>query len=180
MKDTKNNKNENLEENEELVEGMISEDKDLQLDQDELLQAKDAEIEDITNQLLRLQADFVNFRKRVEKEKESTIAYAVESLICDLLPTIDNFQRAIDSESDKEGGFYLGVEMIYKELLKKLSDNHIKEIDALGKDFDPNFHHAVIMEESDEYEEGKVIEILQTGYTLKDKVIRPSMVKVAK
>lgn len=180
MKDTKNNKNENLEENEELVEGTISEDKDLQLDQDELLQAKDAEIEDITNQLLRLQADFVNFRKRVEKEKESTIAYAVESLICDLLPTIDNFQRAIDSESDKEGGFYLGVEMIYKELLKKLSDNHIKEIDALGKDFDPNFHHAVIMEESDEYEEGKVIEILQTGYTLKDKVIRPSMVKVAK
>lgn len=147
---------------------------------EEMLQAKERDIEELNNQLLRLQADFVNFRKRVDKEKESTIAYALESFICTLLPVIDNFQRALVSEEDHENNFYKGVEMIYDQLIKVLNENGVDEIISLGQDFDPNFHHAVFMEENSEYEQGKVTEVLQKGYVLKDRVIRPSMVKVAK
>lgn len=138
------------------------------------------EFEELNNKLLRLQADFVNFKKRAEKEKENTIHYALESFGCSLLPIIDNFQRAMESEVDKNDNFYKGVEMIYEQLIKALNDNGIEEVKALGEEFDPNFHHAVFMEESDEYEAGKVTEVLQTGYMLKDRIIRPAMVKVAK
>lgn len=147
---------------------------------EDILKEKDREIEDLNNQLLRLQADFVNFRKRSEKEKESTIIYALESFLLSLLPIIDNFQRAIESAENKEDGFYKGVEMIYQQLLKVLNDNDVEEIVSLGEDFDPNLHHAVFMEDNDDYESGKIIEVLQKGYKLKERVIRPSMVKVAK
>lgn len=148
----------------------------------EALELKDREIEELNSRLLRLQADFVNFRKRVEKEKESTITYALECIITDILPIIDNFQRAIESEKSRaeEDSFYLGIEMIYQQLLKLLKDNGVDEIKSLNEDFDPNFHHAVFMEESKEYDSGKITEVLQKGYILKDKVIRPTMVKVAK
>lgn len=146
----------------------------------EVLELKDKEIEELNGKLLRLQADFVNFRKRAEKEKESTIIYALECFVTDLLPVIDNFQRAIESESSKEDSFYQGIEMIYQQLFKVLKDNGVDEIKALGEDFDPNFHHAVFLEESKEYDSGKITEVLQNGYILKDKIIRPTMVKVAK
>lgn len=147
---------------------------------EETLQIKEKEIEDLNNQLLRLQADFVNFRKRAEKEKESTISYALESFITSLLPVIDNFQRAMESEEDNTNNFFKGVEMIYDQLLKVLNENGVEEIKSLGEDFDPNYHHAVFAEESDEYQSGKIIEVLQKGYMLKDRILRPSMVKVAK
>lgn len=168
-------KEEELKEDEDLIEEDISEQS-----VDELIKAKDKEIGELKDQFLRLQADFMNFRRRADKEKENAMAYGAEYLVCDILPSIDNFQRALNSESDKENGFYQGVEMIYKELIKKLQDNGVEEIEALGEEFDPNIHNAVFMEESDEYEEGKVTEVIQTGYKLKDKVIRPTMVKVAK
>ena len=165
---------------EELVEddGLIEENEELEVE--DTLTQKDKEINELKDQLLRLQADFMNFRRRADKEKESAISYGLECFACDILPSIDNFQRALDSEEEKENSFYKGVQMIYEELVKKLSNNGIEEIKALGEDFDPNFHNAVFMEESDEYEEGKVTEVLQTGYILKDKVIRPTMVKVSK
>ncbi|NLV89297.1 MAG: nucleotide exchange factor GrpE [Tissierellia bacterium] len=141
---------------------------------------KDNEIQELNNRLLRLQADFINYRKRAEKEKLSSINFAIEPFVSSLLPIIDNFERALDAEANKEDNFYKGVEMIYGQLIKALKDNGVEEIDALGKDFDPNFHHAVFMEENDEYESGKIVEVLQKGYIFKDKVIRPSMVKVAK
>lgn len=141
---------------------------------------KDKEIQELNNRLLRLQADFINYRKRAEKEKESSINYAIEPFVSSLLPIIDNFERALGSETDKEDNFYKGVEMIYDQLIKALKDNGVEEIVALDEDFDPNFHHAVFMEENEEYESGKITEVLQKGYKLKDKVIRPSMVKVAK
>lgn len=147
---------------------------------EEILKTKDKDIEELNNQLLRLQADFVNFRKRTEKEKESTVIYALESFICNLLPVIDNFQRAIESEEEHENSFFKGVEMIYQQLIKVFEDNGVKEIKSQGEEFDPNLHHAVFAEESSEFDSGKVIEVLQKGYMLKDKVIRPSMVKVAK
>ena len=131
-------------------------------------------------QLIRLQADFMNFRKRVEKEKKDTISYALEEFICTLLPVIDNFEKAMDIEDNMEDPFYKGVEIIYKQLENVLESNNVKKIDALGKEFDPNVHHAVFMEDSEEYDSGKVIEVIQTGYMLQDKVIRPAMVKVAK
>ncbi|WP_333657043.1 nucleotide exchange factor GrpE [Tissierella praeacuta] len=176
------NNNEGNKDNKDLMEEDIQE-KEMESKSESLednLESKDREIEELNNKLLRLQADFVNFKKRTEKEKESTISYALESFVCSLLPIIDNFQRAMESEDNKESGFYQGIEMIYQQLMKVLNENNIEEIKSLGENFDPNFHHAVFMEESDEYEEGKITEVLQKGYMLKDKVIRPSMVKVAK
>ena len=168
--------NENPKEDEELTEEVISDNSNEDLEETE----ESKQVEELNNKLLRLQADFINFRKRAEKDKESTIAYALESFVCDLLPIIDNFQRAMESEEDKESGFYKGIEMIYLQLIKTLNDNGIEEIKSLGEDFNPNFHHAILMEENTEYDEGKISEVLQTGYILKDKVIRPSMVKVVK
>lgn len=144
------------------------------------LESKTKEIEELNNRFLRLQADFVNFKTRVEKEKESIYSYASEDILNSMLPILDNFERALSSSTDTEDGFYEGMEMIYNQLIKVLSENGLEEIEALHEKFDPNYHHAVFQEESDEYEEGTIIEVFQKGYKLKDKVIRPSMVKVAK
>lgn len=176
MKDIENK---NLSE-EEVIEDDVLNEENEELELDDTLTLKDKEISELKDQLLRLQADFMNFRRRADKEKESAISYGLECFACDILPSIDNFQRALDSEEEKDNGFYQGVKMIHEELVKKLKDNGIEEMKSLGEDFDPNFHNAVFMEESDEYEPGKVTEVIQTGYILKDKVIRPTMVKVAK
>lgn len=144
------------------------------------LERKVKEIEEINERYLRLQADFVNYKKRIEKEKESIYSYASEEIINSLLPIVDNFERALSSSTNKEDSFYKGMDMIYKQLLEVLENNGLEEIEALHCEFDPNYHHAVFQEESEEYEEGIVLEVLQKGYKLNDKVIRPSMVKVAK
>ena len=143
------------------------------------LKEKDEKIEELGNRFLRLQADFMNYKNRIEKDKESTIAYATEDIMNQLLPILDNFERALDSV-EEEDGFYQGVKMIYEQIIKVLTDNGLKEIQCVGECFDPNLHHAVFMEESEDSEEGTVLEVFQKGYTLNDKVIRPSMVKVAK
>ena len=137
------------------------------------------EVDENLNRLLRLQADFTNYKKRTEKEKEALVSYGVEKLAGDLFPILDNFERALESQEDKEDSFYKGVDMIYNQLLALLEKNSIKEIDALHEKFDPNFHYAVVMEESEEHEEGTIINVLQKGYIQNDKVIRPAMVMVA-
>ena len=126
---------------------------------------------------LRLMADFQNYKKRVEKEKKDLYSYANEKLATDLLEVVDNFERALSHE-DSGDGFKEGMEMIFKQLNGVLEKHGLAEIPALGEDFDPNFHNAVMTEETDEYESGKVSGVLQKGYTLNGKVIRPSMVKV--
>jgi len=146
----------------------------------EKLEDKSKEIENLNETYLRLQADFVNYKKRVEKEKESIYSYASESIMNSLLPIVDNFERALVSSTNKEDGFYEGMNMIYEQLLKLLKENGIEEIEALYCKFDPSYHHAVFQEETDEHEEGTVIEVFQRGYKLNDKIIRPTMVKVAK
>lgn len=166
-------------EDEENYSISVEEDKDNGKD-DEKDDKKDKELEETKTRLLRLQADFVNFKKRTEREKTATINYALEGFVCALLPILDNFKIAMESEPNKDNGFYDGINLIYKQLMDTLRNNDVVEMEALGEEFDPNFHHAVFMEESDEYEAGKVIEVLQTGYLLKEKVIRPAMVKVAK
>ena len=128
----------------------------------------------------RLSADFQNFRRRVEKEKSDIYAYANEKIALDIIDVMDNFERALQhSEECADKQFVEGIGKIYKQLKSVLDKNNIVEIKAEGEDFDPNFHNAVTSEENSDFESGKVIQALQKGYTLNDKVIRPSMVRVA-
>ncbi|MGN1144115.1 MAG: nucleotide exchange factor GrpE, partial [Anaerovoracaceae bacterium] len=122
--------------------------------------------------------DFQNFKRRTEKEKSDIYAFANEKIISELLNVIDNFERALLHGAAGDS-FAEGMNMIFKQLQGVLEKAGVKEIEALGLDFDPNFHNAVMTEDSTEYESGKVTEVLQKGYTLNSKVIRPSMVKVA-
>lgn len=141
-------------------------------------QQTDPEEEALNIKYLRLMADFQNFKRRAEKEKSDIYAFANEKIISELLNVIDNFERALDA-GDASDSFYQGMEMILKQLLGVLEKAGASEIKALGEDFDPNFHNAVMMEDSSEYDSGKVTEVLQKGYILNNRVIRPSMVKVA-
>lgn len=166
----KEDKAEEVEEKEEAAEEDVKEDA-------EKAEAN-KQLEDLNNKLLRLQADFINYKNRVEREKENIYSYALEDIMSQLLPVLDNFERALNN-MEEANSYYEGVKMIYDQMVDVLSKNGLKEIDCLNKPFDPNFHHAVMSEESDK-EEGTILEVLQKGYMLKDKVIRPSMVKVAK
>ncbi len=134
--------------------------------------------EDGDTRYLRLMADFQNYKKRVEKEKTDLYSYANEKLISEMLEVIDNFERALQQEGGGDG-FKEGMEMIFKQFSGVLEKAGLAEIPALGEEFDPNFHNAVMKEETEEYESGKVSGVMQKGYTLNGKVIRPSMVKVA-
>jgi len=134
--------------------------------------------EDEETKYLRLMADFQNYKKRAEKEKSNVYAYANEKLATELLTVLDNFERALEHEGE-DAGFQTGMELIIKQFFEVLEKSGLAEIHALGEDFDPNFHHAVMNEETGEYESGKVCGVMQKGYTLNGKVIRPAMVKVA-
>ena len=161
---------ENLEEDEEVEESEI----------DETTCQNDTEIEELTLKLTRMQADYNNLKRRSEIEKKGSIDFGIESLACQILPALDNFDRAMEAESDKESSFYQGINMIYLQLIEILNNAGVEEIDALNSAFDPNLHNAIMVEESEEHEEGIVIGVLQKGYQFKDKVIRPSMVMVSK
>ncbi|MBQ1483806.1 MAG: nucleotide exchange factor GrpE [Eubacterium sp.] len=139
----------------------------------------DAGADAMTAKYMRLMADFQNFKKRTAKEKQDIYAYGNEKLIISMLEVLDNFDRAIDQGST-DTKFAQGMDMIYEQFMGVLKKAGLAEIEALGADFDPNFHSAVMMEDTDEYESGKVSGVVAKGYTLNDKVIRPSMVKVAK
>lgn len=138
----------------------------------------DPEEEALNLKYMRLMADFQNFKRRTEKEKGDIYAFANEKLIGELLNVIDNFERAL-AAGNSEDSFVQGMEMILKQLLGVLEKAGASEIKALGEDFDPNYHNAIMMEDTAEYESGKVSGVLQKGYILNNKVIRPSMVKVA-
>jgi len=146
----------------------------------ESLDAVSAEKEEINQRYIRLQADFDNFRKRTRKEQQEFLQYACQSLIEKLLPILDNFERALESPDRESQAFKTGVEMIYKQLVGVLEQEGLSVIEAAAQPFDPQHHEAVMQEESDEYPDSTVIEVLQKGYKLKNKVIRPAMVKVAK
>ena len=133
--------------------------------------------EDESKRYMRLMADFQNFKKRAAKEKTDLYQYANEKIVTDLLAVLDNFERALEQEV-ADSGFKEGMELIFKQMFDVLEKSGLAEIAALGEDFDPNFHNAVMTEASDEYESGKVSGVLQKGYTLNGKVIRPTMVKV--
>lgn len=147
-------------------------------EKDEKIEEMDAEINDLLDRLQRLKADFVNYRKRSKREKAEMTTQGKIDLCASLLPVLDNFERALKSEED-ESDFYKGVEMIYNQLLKTFADEGIEEILAEGDEFNPEYHEAIMRVEDDEYEEGTVVEVVQKGFILDDRVIRPAMVKVA-
>jgi len=136
------------------------------------------EQESESERYMRLMADFQNYKRRSEKERSDIYLFANEKIISELLTVADNFERALAS-ADKNEGFVKGMEMIFDQLKDVMTKAGTEEIKALGEDFDPNFHNAVMTEDSSEYESGKVTEVLQKGYILNGRVIRPSMVKVA-
>ena len=142
---------------------------------------KDQQIEELNDRLMRNMAEFDNFRKRTEKEKSMMFELGAKDIVEKILPVIDNFERGLASisEEEKEGAFAKGVEAIYKQLLQTLEATGVKQIEALGKEFDPNFHNAVMHVEDEEYGENVVVEEFQKGYMYKESVVRHSMVKVA-
>ncbi len=141
---------------------------------------KDEQIEELTDRLKRTMAEFENFRKRTDKEKEQMFEVGAKSIIEKILPTVDNFERGLNavSEEDKSSPFVEGMNMVYKQLLSSLEECGVKQIEALGKEFDPNLHNAVMHEENEELGENIVSEEFQKGYTYRETVVRYSMVKV--
>ena len=129
---------------------------------------------------MRLMAEFQNFKRRAAKEKSDIHAFANERLIGDLLPVMDNFERALETETEDIEGYAKGMQLIFEQMKTALEKAGLKEIEALGLDFDPNVHNAVMTDNTEEYENDKISKVLQKGYKLNDKVIRPSMVAVNK
>ena len=141
------------------------------------------EFDALNNKMQRLQADFLNYKARTEKERFSTYSNAVTDVLTDLIPIVDNFERAIDavkSENEEIINFKNGVKMIYDQFLNILQKKGLKEIEALNSKFDPNMHSGIAFEVKEDKEEDTVIEVFQKGYLVNEKVIRPSMVKISK
>ena len=137
------------------------------------------EINSINEQYMRLQADYSNYRRRTQQEKETIGLFANEKILNDLIPVIDNMERALEACDDKESTMYKGIDLVYKQLQDTLKKFGVEEIEALEKDFDPNVHLAVMQESVEGVEANKVVMVLQKGYKLGSKVLRASMVKVS-
>ena len=144
---------------------------------DETEQLK-AEIEEKKNQYLRLQADFENFRRRTRQEKEELGNVVTQTILKDMLPLLDNFERALASDNKDSEGFHKGVEMIYNQFAEALKKNGLEYIETEGKKFDPNFHQAVMRVQNPDLEDETIAAELQKGYIVKGRVVRPSMVQV--
>ena len=137
-------------------------------------------IDELNDRLIRQVAEFDNFRKRTDKEKAQMFEQGQSSVLEKLLPVIDNFERGLQAvpEEEKDGAFADGMNKIYKQIMKQMEDLGVTPIEAVGKEFDPNFHNAVMQVESEEYESGVVAQELQKGYMFHDTVLRHSMVGV--
>ncbi len=132
------------------------------------------------NKYLRLLADYDNFKRRTQKDKELANKFRAQSLLTDILPVLDNFERALSvpTKSEESASLLKGLEMVQKSLVEAVNREGLEKINALGEPFDPNFHQAVMQEKDGNAEAGTVLQELQTGYILKDRVLRPVMVKV--
>ena len=142
---------------------------------------KDEQIKELKDKLTRQMAEFDNFRKRTEKEKSAMYEIGAKDIIEKILPVVDNFERGLGAvtEEQKEDSFVSGMEMIYKQIMTTLDSVGVKAIEAVGNEFDPDFHNAVMHVEDEEVGENIVVEEFQKGYTYRDTVVRHSMVKVA-
>lgn len=142
---------------------------------------KDEKIEELTDKLTRQMAEFDNFRKRTEREKSQMYEIGAKDIIDKILPVVDNFERGLGAvaEEEKENPFVQGMDKVYKQLMTTLEGIGVKPIEAVGQEFNPDFHNAVMHEENEEVGENIVTEELQKGYMYRDSVVRHSMVKVA-
>ena len=181
-------RNENLEEVEETVENTETIETEEEVVEEktaeELLQEKvdklEEELKQSEDKYLRLYAEFENFKRRKNKEIETNNVYKSQKVITEILPSLDNLERALQVESDNEEikSLLKGVEMVYEGLLNVLKTEGVELIKTENAQFDPNYHHAVMQEEDSEKESGAILDTFQKGYKLKDRVIRPAMVKV--
>lgn len=181
-------RNENLEEVEETVENTETTETEEEVVEEktaeELLQEKvdklEEELKQSEDKYLRLYAEFENFKRRKNKEIETNNVYKSQKVITEILPSLDNLERALQVESDNEEikSLLKGVEMVYEGLLNVLKSEGVELIETENAQFDPNYHHAVMQDEDSEKESGVILDTFQKGYKLKDRVIRPAMVKV--
>lgn len=159
-------------------ETVAKEEQEEEASEDKKLEEAEAKAKEYLDRWQRLMAEFDNYRKRSEKEKSDSYDYAVSNTVAELLPIIDNFERALNIEStDKK--LYTGVKMIYKQIMDLLEKMHVTPIEAVGTTFDPNLHNAILHIDDEELGENIVAEEVQKGYLYKEKVIRHSVVKVA-
>lgn len=181
-------RNENLEEVEETVENTETTETEEEVVEEktaeELLQEKvdklEEELKQSEDKYLRLYAEFENFKRRKNKEIETNNVYKSQKVITEILPSLDNLERALQVKSDNEEikSLLKGVEMVYEGLLNVLKSEGVELIETENAQFDPNYHHAVMQDEDSEKESGAILDTFQKGYKLKDRVIRPAMVKV--
>jgi len=157
---------------------------EISLQEFEQLKAKAAKADDHWNQLLRVSADFDNYKKRAARERQDAIKFANESLLEKLIPVLDNFEMALQAANDPKGGsveaLKTGVEMIYSQLRKVAGEAGLQEIDAADKAFDPNWHEAVSQQETTTAPDGQVLQQMRKGYKLRDRLLRPAKVIVAR
>jgi molecular chaperone GrpE len=177
--------NEQVELTNEEVETVFAEAEDSKEDSTHIdyaaeIQNLTSKLEEADNRYLRLQADFDNFRRRTRLDIEAGEKYKAQKLVTELLPALDNFERALQIEADNEQTRSLlqGMEMVYRGIVDALKKEGVEPIEAVGKEFDPNFHQAVMQGEDEKFGSNIVTDEFQKGYMLKDRVIRPSMVKV--
>jgi molecular chaperone GrpE len=161
-------------------EEVQTEEKDELTVANETIAQLEAKIEEVENRALRAQADFENYRRRTLQEKEAANKYRAQNLVTELLPVLDNFERALKVEEpdEKMVPFLQGMNMVYRQLLDAVTTEGLEVVEAVGKEFDPYVHQAVMQVEDSEFASNTVVEEFQKGYKLKDRVIRPSMVKV--
>ena len=166
---------------------MAKKDKNIKVE-DEVKQTEENDIEEIVeeqidqlkNDYARAYADTENLKKRLMAEAEQTRKYRIQSFAKEVLPVIDNLERALQNEvQEADEGFKKGIQMIYDQLIVALKNEGVEEIDCLNKPFDPNTAQAIMQEKKEDVESGLVIEVLQKGYVLKDRILRPAMVKVS-
>jgi len=172
---------------EQTVEETETSDEENAQESNDELEAAKAEAAEYKDKYIRAHADFENAKKRLEKDKANAVAYANESFAKDILAVIDSFENAlasIEGADEAHSGEVLekmkeGVKLTYEQLKKVLEKNHIKEI-VCEREFDPEVHQAIMQVESDEHESGEIVQVMQKGYTIKDRVLRPAMVSTCK
>lgn len=169
---------------EEIVEEIINETEETVNEEQESSEevteetSSNEEIEKLTDSLQRLQAEYSNYRRRTTEEKATIGLFANEKILNDIIPVIDNMERAIEASDDKESTMYKGIEMVLKQLKDTIAKYGVEEIEAEGAEFDPNLHMAVMQEAVEGIEPNQVVMVLQKGYTIGSKVLRAAMVKV--
>ena len=170
---------EELNEEIELTEEVTEETQEEVNEEAQEVDERDLKIEELTDSLQRLQAEYANYRRRTQQEKETIGVFANEKILNELIPVVDSMERALEACTDKEDTMYKGIDLVYKQLTATFEKFGVQEIEAENADFDPNLHLAVMQEAVDGVEANKVVMVLQKGYKLNTKVLRPSMVKVS-